>query len=167
VFINDTGDVGIGTIEPADKLHVVGDALIDGTAQVDVLHIVGADLAERFPTTGRRAIEPGTVLEIDPANPGALRVASTPRSTLVAGVVSGANGLPAGTILGNLPGSAGHAAVALSGRVWVKCDAASRAIVPGDMLTTSSSCRARDAGGQRRPRPRRDHRQGHDGAGSR
>jgi hypothetical protein len=53
--------------------------------------------------------------------------------------VSGANGLPAGTILGNLPGSAGHAAVALSGRVWVKCDAASRAIVPGDMLTTSSS----------------------------
>jgi hypothetical protein len=59
VFINDTGDVGIGTIEPADKLHVVGDALIDGTAQVDVLHIVGADLAERFPTTGRGRSNPG------------------------------------------------------------------------------------------------------------
>ncbi|MBZ0172213.1 MAG: hypothetical protein K8E66_07535, partial [Phycisphaerales bacterium] len=60
-------------------------------------------------------------------------------STLVAGVVSGANGLPAGTIMGNLPGSGDHATVALSGRVWVRCDAESRPIKPGDMLTTSST----------------------------
>ncbi|USN98100.1 MAG: hypothetical protein H6810_07875 [Phycisphaeraceae bacterium] len=138
LFINDSGDVGIGTIEPVEKLHVVGDALIDGTAQVDILQIVGADLAERFPTSDGE-IEPGTVVEIDPEHPGQLRVASSPRSTLVAGVVSGANGLSAGTIMGNLPGSENHVPVALSGRVWVKCDASTRGIRPGDMLTTSST----------------------------
>ncbi|USN98698.1 MAG: hypothetical protein H6810_11110 [Phycisphaeraceae bacterium] len=127
------GNVGIGTTNPQTKLEV------NGHARVDVLEIIGADLAEKFPTSTTGEIEPGTVLEIDPENPGQLRVASSACSTLVAGVVSGANGLSAGTIMGNLPGSEAHAPVALSGRVWVKCDASSGAIKPGDMLTTSST----------------------------
>jgi hypothetical protein len=40
----------------------------------------------------------------------------------VAGVVSGANGLSAGAILGNLPGHEDAPPIALSGRVWVYCD---------------------------------------------
>lgn len=126
------GNVGIGTTSPAVKLHVVGNA------RVNVLEVTGADLAERFPTSTTGVIEPGTVLEIDPENPGSLRVATSAYSTLVAGVVSGANGLPAGTIMGNLEGSEDHPAVALTGRVWVRCDTSGGAIRPGDMLTTSA-----------------------------
>lgn len=134
-----SGRLGVGTANPQAKLHVVGNALIDGSARVDILEIVGADLAEKFPTSEGGPIEPGTVLEIDPDHAGHLRVASTARSTLVAGVVSGAGGLSAGTIMGNLPGSEDHTPVALSGRVWVKCDASDATIRPGDMLTTSST----------------------------
>src|SRR4029434_5191867 len=53
----------------------------------------------------------------------------------VAGVVSGANELPAGTILGNLPGNEDAPAIALSGRVWGQCDASGQAIEIGDLLT--------------------------------
>ncbi len=57
----------------------------------------------------------------------------------VAGVVSGANGLPAGSILGHLPGNEDAPAMALSGRVWVWCDATGQAIAAGDLLTTSET----------------------------
>ncbi len=127
------GRLGVGTSNPQTTLDV------NGTARCDVLEIVGADVAERFPTTDADDAEPGTVLEIDPDNPGQLRVARGSYSRLVAGVVSGANGLPAGTILGNLPGAESSPAVALTGRVWVRCDAGQRAIKPGDMLTTSDT----------------------------
>jgi hypothetical protein len=54
-------------------------------------------------------------------------------------VVSGANGLLTGTILGNLPGHEDAPPIALSGRVWVDCDASNGAIEPGDLLTTSDT----------------------------
>src|SRR5262249_6700157 len=56
---------------------------------------------------------------------------------LVAGIVSGAGDLAAGAILGNLPGKEDAPPIALSGRVWARCDASSGAIKPGDLLTTS------------------------------
>ncbi len=128
-----TGRLGVGTSNPQTTLHV------DGNARVDVLEVMGADLAERFPTACGGVFEPGTVLEIDPENPGGLRVASGEYSRLVAGVVSGAGGLPAGTIMGNMPGSEDHTPIALSGRVWVLCDAGGAAIEAGDLLTTSGT----------------------------
>jgi hypothetical protein len=66
----------------------------------------GADLAEKFPTT--ETLEPGTVVEIDPDNPGQLRKARGAYNKRVAGVVAGANGLSKGIILGNLEGSENH-----------------------------------------------------------
>jgi hypothetical protein len=52
--------------------------------------------------------------------------------------VSGANGLNAGVVLkGDSFEATGHAAVALSGRVWVKCDASEAPIRVGDLLTTA------------------------------
>lgn len=184
--LTSTGDVGIGTVSPAVRLHVNGgtdaelngggylqlgassglnvvadnneimarnngaaaslflnndggDVIIapQGTARVRVLEITGADLAERFPT--RDNVEPGTVMEIDPDHPGKLRISRGAYNRRVAGVVSGAGDLPAGAILGNLPGSDGAPAIALSGRVWVRCDAAEHAIEIGDLLTTSGT----------------------------
>jgi hypothetical protein len=129
--ITGAGDVGIGTAAPAAKLHV------EGTARVKVLEITGADLAEKFPAT--ETLEPGIVVEIDPDNPGHLRKARGAYNKRVAGVVSGANGLSKGIILGNLEGSENHTPIAISGRVWVYADATHEAIEPGDLLTTSDT----------------------------
>lgn len=124
------GRVGIMTTNPATTLHV------NGTARVDVLEIVGADLAEKFPVS--EETEPGMVMEIDPNHPGQLRLARGAYNRRVAGIVSGANDLSVGVVLGHRPESEGGAAIAMSGRVWVYCDASERAVQPGDMLTTSN-----------------------------
>ncbi len=110
----------------------------NGRARVGVLEIAGADVAEKFPSSEATA-DPGTVMEIDPENPGHLRTSRSEYSTRVAGVVSGAGDLPVGAILGHLPGHEDAPAIALSGRVWVRCDASSAAIAPGDLLTTSAT----------------------------
>ena len=52
---------------------------------------------------------------------------------------SRAGDLQPGTILGNQPGGENGPAIALSGRVWVRSDASSSAISPGDLLTTSDN----------------------------
>jgi hypothetical protein len=107
----------------------------DGTTAVKVLEITGADVAERFPMTD--TVEPGMVVEIDPDNAGQLRLARGAYNRRVAGVVSGAGDLPVGAILGNLPGHENAPPIALSGRVWVRCDASNGPIQPGDLLTTA------------------------------
>jgi hypothetical protein len=112
--------------------------IVNGKTITKVLQVTGADLAEKFPTSGQAA-EPGTVMEIDPEHPGTLRLAQGEYSRKVAGVVSGANDFPAGAILGNLPGSESSTPIALSGRVWTRCDAGAGPIVPGDLLTTSAT----------------------------
>lgn len=112
--------------------------VVTGTANVDILEIRGADVAEKFPVSTSGTIEPGTVMEIDPANPGTLRICAHAYSKRVAGVTSGAGDIPVGAILGNMPGFEDAPAVALSGRVWVRCDATGGAIEPGDMLTTAA-----------------------------
>jgi hypothetical protein len=74
---------------------------------------------------------------IDENSPGRLRVSDRAYCRCVAGVVSGARNLSAGVVLGTHDSDAQSAPVALSGRVWVKCDASGGAIRPGDLLTTS------------------------------
>jgi hypothetical protein len=109
-----------------------------GVVSVPVLEITGADLAERFPCSDEE-VESGTVMEIDPRDPGKLRIARGAYNRRVAGVVSGANDFAAGAILGNIPGHENAPAIALSGRVYVMCDATSDPIEPGDLLTTSET----------------------------
>lgn len=111
--------------------------IVAGTAQVSVLEVTGADVAEKFPAS--ETLEPGTVVMIDKENPGKLCMSRGAYTRCVAGIVSGANGLSAGTVLGNLPESKDGPAIALSGRVWVKVDASTGAIEPGDLLTTSDT----------------------------
>jgi hypothetical protein len=131
MFLNQSGNFGIGTTAPEERLHVAG------TAKVEVLKVTGADLAENFPV--RDFAEPGTVMAIDYERPGQLRMSECAYDRRVAGVVSGAGDLAAGAVLGNGVGSEEDLPVALSGRVWVKCDASRRPIRAGDLLTTSAT----------------------------
>ncbi len=112
--------------------------LNSGRVRVNILEIAGADVAEKFLSDDKN-VEPGTVMEIDAENTGKLRVARDAYSPRVAGVVSGAGDIPVGAVLGNLPGHDDAPAIALSGRVWVRCEASSAAIEAGNLLTTSSS----------------------------
>jgi hypothetical protein len=117
----------------------VGGTAIDvlGIARVRSLQITGgADLAERFPSPD--AAEPGTVMAIDPASPGRLRVATGAYCHEVAGVVSGAHDLAAGVILSETESADGTIPIAMTGRAWVRCDATTGPIHAGDMLTTAS-----------------------------
>jgi hypothetical protein len=94
----------------------------------------GLDYAEGFDNTGGRDLEPGTVVIIDPANPGKLDISRTPYDVKVAGIVAGANGLGSGVRLGC---DRFDMDVALAGRVYCKVDATDIEIKPGDLLTTS------------------------------
>jgi hypothetical protein len=107
-----------------------------GRITTPVLEVTGADVAEKFPVS--EEVEPGMVLAIDPEHPGKLCLARGAYDRRVAGIVSGANDLPVGAILGNLPGCEDAPPIALSGRVWTHCDASNGAIEPGDLLTTSA-----------------------------
>lgn len=118
-----------------------------GRAKVNTIEIIGgSDLAEPFNVANvdqhgsEQAIEPGMVVVIDPANPGALMVSTTINDRKVAGIISGANDLAPGMVMkseGGLHVDGDHP-VALTGRVWCWCDSSASAIEPGDMLTTSS-----------------------------
>ncbi len=112
-------------------------AVFNGTTKTEVLEITGADLAEKFPVS--EEVKPGMVVAIDPDSPGKLCLARGAYNRCVAGVVSGANDLSVGVVLGNLPGNEKAPPIALSGRVWVYCDAGTEPIEPGDLLTTSNS----------------------------
>jgi hypothetical protein len=136
------GHVGIGVANPTANLHVAG------TTRTDVLEITGgSDLSERFDvasvtTADGTSIEPvpGMVVCIDPAVPGGLILSDSAYATAVAGVISGAGGVNPGMIMGQdgTLASGAHA-VALTGRVYVWCDASTGPIRPGDRLTTSAT----------------------------
>ncbi|MCH7592302.1 MAG: hypothetical protein IH989_05950 [Planctomycetes bacterium] len=109
-----------------------------GSVRVRVLQIVGADLAEKFPVS--EEMKPGMVVEIDPDNPGKLRIARDGAyNRRVAGVVSGANGLSVGVVLGYVPEQEDAPPIALSGRVYVQADTTNGPIQAGDLLTTSNA----------------------------
>lgn len=99
----------------------------------------GADLSEPFDLAEALGdVEPGSVLVIDPENPGSLTLSGRPYDPRVAGIVSGAGGVRPGLTLsqqGKLDG--GHQ-VALSGRVYVRASTENGPIRPGDMITTST-----------------------------
>ncbi|MBK8270499.1 MAG: hypothetical protein IPK83_20265 [Planctomycetes bacterium] len=108
-----------------------------GVVSVPVLEITGADMAEKFPASEKLA--PGMVAAIDPNNPGKLCLSRGAYNKCVAGVVSGANNFSVGAVLGSTAEDRDAPAIALSGRVFVHCDASIVGIEPGDLLTTSDS----------------------------
>lgn len=94
----------------------------------------GLDYAEGFDIAGSITVKPGTVLVIDPDNPGKLAISKSSYDTKVAGIVAGANGMGSGVRLG---ADQFDYDVALAGRVYCNVDATYGEVSPGDLLTTS------------------------------
>jgi hypothetical protein len=95
----------------------------------------GLDYAEGFDVSGKKDIGPGSVLIIDPANPGKLTISDRAYDSKVAGIVAGAKEFGSGVRLG---GDQFDYDVALAGRVYCNVDATEAAVEPGDLLTTSA-----------------------------
>jgi hypothetical protein len=140
------GDVQVGSLNPNVAnvaLYNAGNNtwmnLLARDATVRTLTITGgADLAEPFPMKEEK-IEKGSVVIIDDEHPGRLKRSTRAYDTRVAGIVSGANNIRPGISLKQEGELDRGENVALSGRVYVKADAAFGAIKAGDLLTTSDT----------------------------
>ena len=117
----------------------------DGAGRVitDELQIMGgSDLSEYFDIDHCEHTEiiPGMVVSISPDGSGNLRLTTKAYDRTVAGVISGANGVRTGLMMGQESSIAhGDTPVVLAGRAYVWADATFGSIVPGDLLTTSDT----------------------------
>ena len=136
LFLNSsTGNVGVGTTTPAEKLDVAG------AVRATVLKLTGgSDIAEPFDVTSAGEIMDGMVLVIDPDSPGNLKIADRAYDRCVAGIISGAGEVEPALVMSQDGTIAdGRYPVALTGRVYCWADASNGPIEPGDLLTTSST----------------------------
>jgi len=118
------GNVGIGTVAPAAKLHVAGDVVVDGNIAAKY-----QDVAEWVESS--QQLEAGTVVALDPERSNQVLASSEAYDTRVAGVVSAQPGISLGER------GEGKVLVATTGRVKVKVDATRVPIKIGDLLVTS------------------------------
>lgn len=113
----------------------------------------GSDIAEPYDVAAAGDVVPvpGMVVSIDPERIGKLRVSSGAYDRMVAGIISGANGVNTGLTLTQEGTSAdGELPIAKVGRVWCLVDADLGSVRAGDLLTTSETAghamRASDIG---------------------
>ena len=109
---------------------------------VDEIQIKGgADFAEYFDIMESDIeAEPGMLVCIDEFEEGKMAICSKAYDKKVAGVISRANGIKPGMMMGHKGTVAdGKHPVAISGRVYVKAETYGNTIKPGDLLTTSST----------------------------
>lgn len=158
-FLIYSGNVGVNTITPTERLHINGNMLVStgnvilnnppaiaapvGNPKIDPGGVVGLDMAESFLVN--EDVSVGDILVMDPAEPGRLRKSRAAYDATVVGVVSGA---PALLLKGEefiaSPAPVTEfkkdteASVALAGRVLCKVSLENGPIQTGDLLTTSS-----------------------------
>jgi M6 family metalloprotease-like protein len=122
----------------AFRVTAAGDVLGDGAFFGAAFLSGSADVAEWVSVSG--PVEPGTVLELDPQQPGAYRPSQGACSLLVGGVVTTEPGFVLGSPTPySLPTPNAQALLALSGIVPVKATNEGGPIQPGDLLVSSST----------------------------
>jgi hypothetical protein len=138
--VGQSQDFNVRLINDVDEqLSLVGNLKVSGNASCCSLTIRGGcDLAEPFQMSDRE-IAKGSLVIIDPENPGKLKLSGVEYDTRVAGIVSGANGINPGISLHQEGAIEGGQNVALSGRVYALADASNGQIKPGDLLTSSGT----------------------------
>ena len=118
------GNVGIGTTNPNNKLHVAGSITVDGNINAKY-----QDVAEWVDSS--QELVAGTVVVLDSSKSNQVLASTQSYDSRVAGVIS----LRPGLTLGEA--AEGRVLVATTGRVKVKVDAANGPIQIGDLLVTS------------------------------
>ena len=123
--------------------EIILDADVGGDSRITTDELLirgGSDLAEHFDVASESGSEvpAGLVVSIDPSNPGKLIPTTSAYDKGVVGVISGANGVEAGMMMGQAGTIAdGDYPIALVGRVYVKANQLGGDIKPGDFLTSS------------------------------
>ncbi|HBC46853.1 MAG TPA: hypothetical protein DEO84_00785 [candidate division Zixibacteria bacterium] len=125
-----------GTSGKAAKF--IGNVVLYGITSGEIVMELGEglDYAEAFDISEGIDIAPGTVVAIDPENPGKLTSCKQAYDKRVAGIIAGAQGLASGVRLGT---GKYDKDVALAGRVYCQVEALDQNIEPGDLLTTSAT----------------------------
>jgi hypothetical protein len=129
MVLDRNGNLGIGTVSPANKLEVVGNAFISGTVAGGNIQAKYQDVAEWVPA--EEDIPAATVVVLDPERSNHVMASTTAYDQAVAGVISARPGITLGEE------SDSKVKVATTGRVKVKVDATKAPIKIGDLLVTS------------------------------
>lgn len=125
-----SGNVGIATGTPTEKLHVTGNIKASGNIEADgVIKAKYQDVAEWVESSQELAA--GTVVVLDSTRTNQVVASTQSYDSRVAGVISIRPGLALGEE------AEGRVLVATTGRVKVKVDAVNSPIRIGDMLVTS------------------------------
>jgi hypothetical protein len=125
-----TGNVGIATASPTEKLEVTGNIKVTGSINVSGnINAKYQDVAEWVESS--QELAPGTVVVLDTTKSNQVIAATQAYDSRVAGVIS----LQPGLALGEA--GDGRVLVATTGRVKIKVDATNGPIQIGDLLVTS------------------------------
>lgn len=130
-------NAGVATIEMDADFGDGDGRVITGELQIKG----GSDLAENFDISEDEGnyVKPGMLVSIDIEKEGLLCITNQATDKKIVGVISGANGIKPGMLMGQQGTIAyGKYPIALAGRVYVLCNNEGGEINPGDFLTSAS-----------------------------